>query len=166
MEKRDVISSCDRCCFHAFGEVSLFPSCWTMPRTKFHSRRRPKRRAPVRGQKTTPVPSTANGPSATASGVRDSPRTASTTGTTASSSATASERKLSKSPHTIHESSETESESENEREYEGKGVRKLEVAGLQSALGGVCRSECKSGPIVFREEMSRRQGVRTFPYLL
>ena len=154
MEKRDVISSCDRCCFHAFGEVSLFPSCWTMPRTKFHSRHRPKRRAPVRGQKTTPVPSTANGPSATASGVRDSPRTASTTGTTASSSATASERKLSKSPHTIHESSEIESESENEREYEGKGVRMLEVAGLQSALGGVCCSECKSGPIVFREEMS------------
>ena len=66
----------------------------------------------------------------------------------------ASERKLSKSPHTIHESSEIESESENEREYEGKGVRMLEVAGLQSALGGVCCSECKSGPIVFREEMS------------
>ena len=143
MEKRDVISSCDRCCFHAFGEVSLFPSCWTIPRTKFHSRRRPKRRAPVRGQKTTPVPSTANGPSDTASGVRDSPRLR-----------LASERKLSKSPHTIHESSEIESESENEREYEGKGVRILEVAGLQSALGGVCCSECKSGPIVFREEMS------------
>ena len=162
MEKRDVISSCDRCCFHAFGEVSLFPSCWTMPRTKFHSRRRPKRRAPVRGQKTTPVPSTANGPSATASGVRDSPRTASTTGTTASSSATASERKLSKSPHTIHESSEIESESENEREYEGKGVRMLEVA--YNRLWEECAvASVNLAPLCFEK---RCQGVCTFPYLL
>ena len=29
-------------------------------------------------------------------------------------------------------------------------------------LGGVCCSECKSGPIVFREEMSRRQGSAHF----
>ena len=58
------------------------------------------------------------------------------------------------------------SESENERECEGKGVRMLKVAGLQlTAQGAVCCSKCESGPIVFREKMSRRQGVCTFPYL-
>ena len=72
----------------------------------------------------------------------------------------ASERKLSKSPHTIHDCSSSESESENERECEGKGVRMFEVAGLQlTAQGPVCCRKCESGPIVFREKMSRRQGV-------
>ena len=77
---------------------------------------------------------------------------------------TATERKLSKSPHTVCDYSSSEADVE-ECEYAGKGVRIFEVAGLQSALGGVCCKQCGSGPIRFCEDVSRRQGLCTFPSL-
>ena len=41
----------------------------------------------------------------------------------------------------------------------------LEVAGLQTALQSVCCSECGSGPIEFREDSSKKQGLYTAPSL-
>ena len=36
---------------------------------------------------------------------------------------------------------------------------------MQSALEGVCCKHCGSGPILFREDVSRRQGLCTYPFL-
>ena len=91
-------------------------------------------------------------------------RTSSTSTTSASVAPTASEKKLSASPHAAHDYSSSKSEVE-ECECAGKGTRILEVSGLQSALEGVCCKHCGSGPILFREDVSRRQGLCTFPFL-
>ena len=92
-------------------------------------------------------------------------RTSSTSTTSASVAPTASEKKLNASLHAAHDYSSSESEVE-ECECAGKGTRILEVSGLQSAfIEGVCCKHCGSGPILFREDVSRRQGLCTFPFL-
>ena len=79
---------------------------------------------------------------------------------------TASERKLSLSPYAANEypSSISSSESESEEDETKRGSRILEVRGLQSALKAVCCKEC-SGPILFKEELFKREGLFTHPYL-
>ena len=148
-----------------------------MPRTKFRSLRHKRRTAPLQPYRHMPASSKSSGSSDTASSnlpiaspssTIASPSTA-TSLTTATTTApiTATEKKLNRSPHTTcdYSSSESEGETFDERECEGKGVRMLEVAGLQSVLGAVSCKECGSGPILFREDMSRRNGVCTYPYL-
>ena len=36
---------------------------------------------------------------------------------------------------------------------------------MQSALEGVCCKHCGSGPILFHEDVSRQQGLCTYPFL-
>ena len=81
---------------------------------------------------------------------------------------TASQKKLSLSFGRGGETDSAES-SDSEFElfdvYEGKGMRLLEVEGLQEALeSGVCCNVC-TGPIVFQEDFSFRQGLCTSPSL-
>ena len=98
---------------------------------------------------------------------------------------TASERKLSKSPFLSvrfregEGGSESESDSESrptlddhcdspnfQGTLEGEGTRVVEVAGVQAALLDrcVCR-ECGGGPVEFREDLYRREGLVTHLYL-
>jgi hypothetical protein len=76
---------------------------------------------------------------------------------------TASERKLSLSPHTASEypSSVSSSESESESDGPKKGAWILEVSGIQLALKNVvCCKEC-GGPVLFKEELFKREGLTT-----
>ena len=57
------------------------------------------------------------------------------------------------------------SESESESNGPNKGARILEVSGIQSALkNAVCCKEC-GGPVLFKEELFKREGLCTHPYL-
>ena len=131
-----------------------------MPRTKQRSIRRPKQKAPRRDTKQL-------------SNQADTPTRSATTATesdaapVASGPTTASERKLSHSPHTTSEypcSSLSSSESESESEGGKTGSRILEVRGIQSALGAVCCKEC-GGLVSFKDELHKREGLCTHPYL-
>ena len=81
--------------------------------------------------------------------------------------ATASERKLSTSPYTLSEYPSSISSSESEGESEGvkNGARILEVTGIRSALKAVCCKECELGPVLFKEDLFKRVGLCTHPYL-
>ena len=141
-----------------------------MPGTKHRTKRRNKRKPPYRAitrtsraQKdsvstvnlgTTPLISTTT-PAATVS-LQMSTSTPQTT-------PTATQKKLSKSPHASHLlDHSTETEFDN---FEGQGVRILEVKGLQSALQSVCCKICK-GSISFQENFNRQQGLYTAPCLV
>jgi hypothetical protein len=124
-----------------------------MPRTKQRSVRRAKRRPPRRHAESAQTQS-------------DTP-TGSASTNAESGLTTASERKLSLSPHTASEypSSVSSSESESESDGPKKGARILEVTGIQSALkNAVCCKEC-GGPVLFKEELFKREGLCTHPYL-
>ena len=59
------------------------------------------------------------------------------------------------------DSSSSESDFETYDTYEEKGTRLFEVAGLQTALQGLCCKECGAGPVVLKEDFSNRQGLCT-----
>ena len=83
---------------------------------------------------------------------------------------TASEKKPSKSPYLsfiIHDSDSEQIEFEDDFEsLSGKGVRMLEMEGLQAVLQEGCKcKKCGCGPMEFREELYRREGFMTHPFL-
>ena len=145
-----------------------------MPGTKNLTKRRRKRRPPTRGGNKSP--DTASRPPTFAltaptidpasSSTSSAPTTSRETGSS-TQLVTATQKKLCKSPTTYCTlSSGSESESDFDYDaYEGKGTRLLEVSGLQSALQGVCCKECGGGPISFRENFLKRQGLCTEPFL-
>ena len=145
---------------------------WAMPRTKQRSIRRrkrvlphqrdPKCKAPLQREKTARVSPAIQSPHDAV--VRASSMTSLTSPSVSTPAPTASVKKLSASPHATYGNSSSESEVE-ECKCDGKGARILEVSGLQSALEGVCCKHCGSGPIVFREDVSKRQGLYTSPFL-
>ena len=128
----------------------------SMPRRKQRSIRRPKRRPPcrlTRRAQTSPDRHT------------QAISTAEIDSGTTSDMTTASEKKLALSPYTVSEyPSSLSSESESESEDRGKGSRIIEVSGIKSALKAVCCKEC-GGAISFEEELFKREGVCTHPYL-
>ena len=119
---------------------SVSSPSWAMPRTKQRSichlkrvmpyQRDPKRKAPLQLEKTARMSSTV------LSSVDVAARTSSTSTTSSSVAPTASEKKLSASPHATHDYSSSESEIE-ECECAGKGTRILEVSGLVGLRGSV-----------------------------
>lgn len=136
-----------------------------MPGNKHRTKRRLKRRPPTQGEKKTsdaasmPAVSTLSASAAATT----TPTTSTVTAATAPAVAqTASQKKLCKSTYfhdtDVSDSSDSDSDIES---YEGKGMRLFEVAGLQAALQSVCCKECGGGPIVLREDFSKRQGFCT-----
>ena len=119
---------------------SVSSPSWAMPRTKQRSichlkrvmpyQRDPKRKAPLQLEKTARMSSTV------LSSVDVAARTSSTSTTSSSVAPTASEKKLSASPHATHDYSSSESEIE-ECECAEKGTRILEVSGLVGLRGSV-----------------------------
>ena len=139
----------------------------TMPRTKQRSVRRVKRKPPSKASPRLPTSSVSPTTSTPIRG-SDGPDTTRTPGCTSPiPTSTASERKLSESPHSISENPSSSSSSESESECDSevrKGARILEVAGIQTALKAVNCKECGSGPVSF-EDLSNREGLCTRPYL-
>ena len=125
-----------------------------MPRTKQRSVRRRKRKAPCRTAHplNTPVETPTR---AISSSVESGPTTA-------------SEKKLSLSPHNASESTSYLNSSDSESESDGikMGARILEVSGLQTALeAAVCCSKECGGQILLKEDLYKREGLCTHPYL-
>ena len=126
--------------------------------------------SPVRRVETT-ISSTDQQSSSTRSGFTPPvPTTPATTTTTASASSTptltATAKKLSKSPYvSLRETSNEESELEMYEEFEGKGMRLIELEGLQKAL--LESVECKvcGGHVVVKERLHLRQGLYTEMHL-
>ena len=123
-----------------------------MPRTKHRTKGRKKRKPPYRAITGT---SRAQKDSVSTVNLGTTPLISTTTPTatvslqmstsTPQMTPTATQKKLSKSPHASHlldQSTETEFDN-----FEGEGARILEVKGLQSALQSVC---CKLKPIYAR----------------
>ena len=84
-----------------------------------------------------------------------------------SNPSTASEKKLFLSPHHESESSSYLSSSDSESESEGRstGVVILKLKGMRGAFeASVCCLKCR-GKITLREEIHRREGLCTHPYL-
>ena len=123
-----------------------------MPRTKQRSIRRAKRRPPRRITREAPL--------------QPDIQTRSTSTGDESAPTTASERKLSLSPYTSSEYPSSISSSDSESECAGvsRGSRILEIRGVQSALKCVCCKAC-GGPVSFKEELFKREGLCTHPYL-
>ena len=123
-------------------------------RTKQRSVRRRKRKAPCRTAHplNTPVETPTR---AISSSVESGPTTA-------------SEKKLSLSPHNASESTSYLNSSDSESESDGikMGARILEVSGLQTALeAAVCCSKECGGQILLKEDLYKREGLCTHPYL-
>ena len=58
------------------------------------------------------------------------------------------------------------SDTESEELYEGRGVRLLELEGLQSVLAeSVLCKECGEGPVIIKEDFTRLEGLCTKPVL-
>ena len=111
-----------------------------MPGTKHRTQRRPIRRPPTRESKNRAAPSVRSPVTRTATApVVFSAATSTVTATPTrvpAAAPTASKRKLSKSPNASFCSSDSDDGSESE--CEGKGMRLLEVAGLNASLQEVC----------------------------
>ena len=138
-----------------------------MPGTKHRTQRRPNRRPPTRESKNRAAPSVRPPVTRTATApVVSSAATSTATATPTrvpAAAPTASKRKLSKSPNASFCSSDSDDGSESE--CEGKGMRLLEVAGLNASLQEVCCKQCGAGPVVFKEKLASREGLCTHPYL-
>ena len=143
-----------------------------MPGTKSRTIRRRKRRPPFRktaeSEKATGEP-TVSSRNDSAPSLPTTPATTVATGhdsapstSTSTPVLTATAKKLAKSPYlSLPEQSSEESELEMYDEFEGKGVRLLELEGLQKALESVACRECGTGHIVLRENLHLRQGLYT-----
>ena len=141
-----------------------------MPRTKQRSVRRAKHKSPyLSGPRKPPRRSGPRSslPAIVSTTSADPCLVADATSATPSAS-TASERKLCTSPyaHIEHSSSSSGSDSEGDGREVRKGAQVLEVAGIQTALKAVCCKECGSGPVMFEEDLHKRVGLCTHPYLL
>ena len=136
-----------------------------MPGTKSQTKRRKKRRPPVRTVETTVTGSSEQSFSTTISHTSPAQTTPATTATTEGSTTstptlTATAKKLSKSPYvSLPETSSEESELEMYEEFEGKGMRLIELEGLQKAL--LESVECKEcgGNVAVKERLHLRQGL-------
>ena len=137
---------------------------YTMPGTKQRNFRRRKRQCPAKRAATSLPPSstTVVAPVSTDTtsplDLTSTPATTTSAASSTSETLTASEKKLSKSISTLLDEQSSDSEL-----YEGRGVRLLELEGLQSALSQsiVCK-ECGEGPVVIKE---RQEGLCTKPAL-
>ena len=140
-----------------------------MPGRKHRTIRRKKRKPPTR-RVTAPSTSTTLAVSSTPSVVAS---TSTTSSTLASTKITACEKKLRKSPYlpVVEYNSDNEEQIdlddfENWESLNGDGVRLLEVKGLQTALlESVLCKKCGCGPVEFQEEIHRKQGLMTYPFL-
>ena len=129
-------------CFLDSHLFALSSTSSAMPRTKQRSIRRAKRRPPRRHAESAQTPS-------------DTP-TGSASTNAESGLTTASERKLSLSPHTASEYPSSVSSSETESESDGpkKGARILEVSGIQSAL-----KSSERGKAFRKRARKKRKGI-------
>ena len=139
-----------------------------MPGRKLRTNRRKKRKAPTRTTEestlATSTPSVVPPSVDPSSSLTSSSSTATpSTSCTSSQVRTASDKKLSRSVSDILD--RESSGSESDELCEGRGVRMLELEGLQSALGSVVCKECSNGPIVLKEDFVRREGLCTKPFL-
>ena len=153
----------------------------TMPGIKQRTTRRKKRKPPVKRPVTPDIasskPDVASTTTATTTSLTSlspvttvSGSTSTTTATpsisTSSATPTASEKKLMQSISDLLDKQSSTSESESDEVYEGRGVRLLELQGLQSALQSLLCRECHGGPVIFKEDFTKKEGLCTKPFLL
>ena len=147
-----------------------------MPGNKYRTIRRRKRQPPYKARKktneSTSAPSASSASATVPASTSSEPSSLPSTAASSASPSTVSpsQKKLSKSKHISVNVGDDDDSYESDFEtfdvYEGEGIRMLEVAGLQTALQSVCCSECGSGPIEFREDFSKKQGLYTAPSFL